>query len=240
MSTERKLGHDDIPPEEQAVIDYLGAHPEFFDHHPELLSRLSVPHDSGDAVSLVEKQVSVLRHQNRQLERRLVDLVEVARSNDGLVDRMHHLAMALINAGDRQELLAGLDDLLRSRFGADEVVICLFARGRDNGDYSPARRIAPDDPGLEAFKRFLGKGRPQLGRLSPEQIAFLFGDQAEGRVGSAALIPLGADAGQGLIAIGSRKKDHFSATQGTVFLERLADLVSAALARHGVPGAVSA
>lgn len=240
MSTERKLGRDDIEPEEQSVIDYLGAHPEFFDRHPELLSRLHVPHDSGEAVSLVEKQVSVLRHQNRQLERRLVDLVEVARNNDGLVDRLHQLSLALLNADDRQELLAGLDDVLRSRFSADEVVILLFSRESDDGGHSPARMVSPDDPGLSAFSQFLAKGRPQLGRLSAEQTGFLFGDSAEGRVGSAALIPLGADAGQGIIAIGSRKKDHFTATQGTVFLERMADLVSAALARHGVPGAVSA
>ncbi|MCP1728119.1 uncharacterized protein YigA (DUF484 family) [Natronospira proteinivora] len=232
MSTERKLGSQELQPEEQGVVDYLTAHPEFFDQHPELVSRLRVPHDSGDAVSLVEKQVAVLRQQNRQLERRLVDLVEVARSNDTLIDRMHHLALALVNAGDRQELLAGIDEVLRARFSADEVIICLFSEQHSDAGQLPARVVAPDDPGLSAFRNFLKNARPQLGRLSTEQLAFLFGDQAEGRVGSAALLPLGADARQGMIAIGNRTKDHFTANQGTVFLERMADLIATALARH--------
>jgi len=230
MSTERKLGNDETQSEERTVLDYLASHPEFFERHPDLVSRLRVPHDSGGAVSLVEKQVAVLRKQNRQLERRLVDLVDVARSNDGLVDRMHHLALALLNAGDRQELLAGLDDVLRSRFDADEVIICLF--DKDGGDgMAPARIVSPDDAGLSAFRNFLRNARPQLGRLGAEQLAFLFGDNAEGRVGSAALIPLGPGSRQGMIAVGSRNKDRFTPTQGTVFLERLAELMSAALDR---------
>jgi len=232
MSTERKLGSQELQPEEKGVVDYLTAHPEFFDQHPELVGRLRVPHDSGDAVSLVEKQVAVLRQQNRQLERRLVDLVEIARSNDGLVDRMHHLALALVNAGDRQELLAGIENVLRERFSADEVVICLFSDSPQPDRELPARVVSHDDPGLEAFRNFIKNGRPQLGRLSADQLTFLFGDELEGRVGSAALLPLGADTRQGMIAIGSRKKDHFTATQGTVFLERMADLIATALARH--------
>ncbi|MEA5444978.1 DUF484 family protein [Gammaproteobacteria bacterium AB-CW1] len=222
--------------DEASVIDYLNSQPDFFDRHPELVSRLRVPHHSGEAVSLVEKQVAVLRQQNRQLERRLVDLVDVARSNDSLIDRMHQLALALVTASDRQELVAGLDDVLRNRFDADEVIICLFADRSDDGGDSPARLVHPEDPGLSAFRNFLRGGRPQLGRLSEAQLAFLFGEKAEGRVGSAALVPLGADASQGMIAIGSRNKDHFSATQGTLFLERMADLVAATLARQPAPG----
>lgn len=230
MSTERQLGSVNELPDEDTVVAYLQAHPEFFERHPELVSRLQVPHDSGEAVSLVEKQVAVLRQQNRHLERRLVDLMDVARNNDGLVDRMHHLALALLGAEDRHEVLAGIDSVLRERFGADEVVICLFGR-EEQRDLSPARQVRPDDPGLKAFARFLEGGKPRLGRLTDEQLEFLFGENREGRVGSAALLPIGPRARDGMIAVGSRHKDHFTATQGTVFLERLAELVAAALTR---------
>jgi uncharacterized protein YigA (DUF484 family) len=232
MSTERKIGPGVELPDESAVVEHLIQHPEFFDRHPELVGRLRVPHDSGGAVSLVEKQVSMLRAQNRQLERRLVELLEVARSNDGLVDRMHHLALALMCAADMHDALAGVDAVLRERFGADEVVICLFA-DPDKADVSPARAVDRKDPALKAFARFLDSGRPQLGRLGEQQLEFLFGSKAEGRVGSAALLPVGRDASLGMIAIGSRRKDRFSPTQGTIFLERLGELVGAALERHG-------
>ncbi len=231
MSTERQLGNTSELPEEDAVIEYLHAHPDFFERHPELVTRLRVPHDSGEAVSLVEKQVSVLRQQNRQLERRLVDLVDVARNNDGLVDRMHQLALALVAAQDRHEVLAGIDSVLREHFGADEVVICLFDT---DGEEGPARRVARDDPELAPFRNFLSGGRPQLGRLSDDQLRVLFGEDREGRVGSAALLPIGPGARDGMIAVGSRHKDRFSPNQGTVFLERMAELVATALSGpHG-------
>ena len=230
MSTERQLGSVDELPHEDSVVAFLQAHPDFFERHPELVRRIQVPHDSGEAVSLVEKQVAVLRQQNRHLERRLVDLMDVARSNDGLVDRMHHLALALLAAEDRHEVLSGIDSVLRERFGADEVVICLFGSDADE-NLAPARQVRPDDPGLQAFAKFLEGGKPRLGHLTDEQLEFLFGENREGRVGSAALLPIGPRARDGMIAVGSRHKDHFSPTQGTVFLERLAELVAAALNR---------
>ena len=70
---------------EDSIADYLQSNPDFFERHQTLLGNLKLPHStSGAAVSLVERQVSVLRQQNVALERRLRDLVDVARSNDQL------------------------------------------------------------------------------------------------------------------------------------------------------------
>ena len=46
----------------QQVMEYLKSHPDFFDQAPHLLSEINVPHpQSGQAISLVERQASVLR-----------------------------------------------------------------------------------------------------------------------------------------------------------------------------------
>ena len=111
---------------EKSVADYLQAHPDFFERHQSLLTTLRIPHRPGAAVSLVERQVSSLRQKNLQLERKLRDLVDVARSNDDLADKIHSLATRLLAAGSRAQAVDVAEELLRSSFNADQPVLVLF------------------------------------------------------------------------------------------------------------------
>jgi hypothetical protein len=215
--------------DDDAVAAYLVDEPDFFSRRPEVLARLRVPHGSGATVSLIEKQVEVLRGQNRSLERKLVDLIEVARANDAAIERIHQLALNLMEAGDLSELLTNLQDVLRSRFLADEVAIVLFRGEPATLAGSPARRIERSDPPLEHFANFIKAGKPHCGRLRPPQLEFLFGDKAAA-IGSCALIPLGPRAELGLLAIGARSEDQFAPTLGTVYLTHIGELVATALA----------
>ncbi|HET7923215.1 MAG TPA: DUF484 family protein [Gammaproteobacteria bacterium] len=228
MSIEVKTGVRDLAETEQTVSDYLLSHPDFFDAHTELLTRLKVPHPSGHAVSLIERQVEVLRQQHRQAERKLVDLIEVARANDALIERIHRLALALLEAQALPERLYALAEELRSRFGADEVTLFLFDASARRDDAGPARWLKPDDGGLEQFRELLKAAKPFCGRLRAPQLEFLFGDQAE-QIQSAALIPIGEQGKLGLLAVGSHETERFSPTLGTAFLLRIGDLIAAAI-----------
>lgn len=219
--------------DDDAVAAYLVEEPDFFARRPEVLAKLKVPHGSGATVSLIEKQVEVLRGQNRALERKLVDLIEVARANDAAIERIHQLALNLMESTDLSELLTNLQDVLRSRFTADEVAIVLFAPVA-NGPAaalagSPARLVGRDEAPLEHFANFIKAGKPHCGRLRPPQLEFLFGDKAAA-IGSCALIPLGPRAELGLLAIGARSEDQFAPTLGTVYLVHIGELVATALA----------
>lgn len=228
MSIERKTGVPDLTDTEQTVSDYLLTHPDFFESHTEVLTRLKVPHPSGHAVSLIERQVEVLRQQHRQAERKLVDLIEVARANDSLIERIHRLAIALLETNALPERLYALAEELRNRFGADEITLFLFDTRKLTDDAGPARWLRPDDDGLEQFREFLKAGKPHCGRLRAPQLEFLFGDQAE-RISSAALVPLGEHGKLGLLAVGSQEAERFSPTLGTAFLVRIGELVAAAI-----------
>lgn len=216
--------------DDAGVADYLQRHPDFFERHPDLVAVLRVPHPSGGAISLIERQVELLRQHNRQLERKLVDLIEIARANDAAVERIHQLALVLMESEDLIDLLAALQDSLRNRFGAEAVAICLFRGDAGSLQGGPARRIAADDPALAQFANFLKGGKPQCGRLRPAQLEFLF-DGAAADVGSAALIPLGEHAELGFVAVGARSEDHFSPALGTVYLGHIGALVACALRR---------
>lgn len=225
MSTQRKRGFVETAIDDEAVAQYLQTHPEFFEGYADLLAQMRISHPAGGAVSLVERQMTILRQQNRQLERKLVDLVEVARSNDQLMERMQRLTVGLFEATDTERVVQTVFEQLRDGFGADEITLCAF----DGSVPAPARTIDRSDPAMtEHFAGFLEAGRPVLGKLKTGQLEFLFGERA-GDIASAALVPLGERAEHGILGVGSRRPDQFNPTMGTVYLARMGVLVGLAL-----------
>ncbi|MBT8444237.1 MAG: DUF484 family protein [Gammaproteobacteria bacterium] len=224
---------EDSSSNEEAVASFLDSHPDFFERHGTLLGKLRLPHSTGgQAVSLIERQVSVLRQRNDGLETQLRELVEVARGNDDLADKIHSLAIMLIGAGDRDQVVELLEQQLRLEFNADRAVLVLFdqlgAGAEEPGQF--LRLADRDDAALGPFRSFLDGGVVRCGTVRDAQRDFLFGaDNFE--IGSIALIPLGEGSAIGFLAIGSRNADHFHPGVSIDFLARLGELVAAALAR---------
>src|SRR6201992_3568205 len=98
-----------------SVADYLQTFPDFFERHSTLLTKLRLPHvrASGATVSLVERQVEVLRERNQALERKLKELVDVARANDALADRIHRLSQRMIQARSLLDTVNSIETSLR-------------------------------------------------------------------------------------------------------------------------------
>jgi uncharacterized protein YigA (DUF484 family) len=212
---------------EVEIADYLAAHPDFFHRHPEALAAIDIPHPTGDAVSLIERQVRTLREHATSYRGQLENLVSVARENDSLARRLHRLTLALIETQTFDEVLNTLQDELRDQFKADAVEMKLFA-----ADQLEAHA---HEPGPALFHDFLERARPNCGRLAKAQLEYLFGSQA-GETGSAALIPIKAPPMAGVLAIGSRDPDRFNQNQSVDFLQRLAEVVSAKLQSASSPG----
>ena len=230
MSTVKHVEADAGQHDEDAISNYLNAHPDFFERHNELLTQLKLPHSiGGGAVSLVERQVSVLRQRNDQLEHQLRDLVEVARGNDELATKIHGLAVLLMSAGDRNQVIDILEEQLRMEFSADRSVLVLFgAEDARSGQFQ--RYVERDGQALGPFRSFLEGDTARCGTVRDAQRDFLFGAE-NCEIGSVALIPLGPGSKQGFLAIGSRSADHFHPGKSIDFLSRLGDLVAGALAR---------
>ncbi|MDX1697566.1 MAG: DUF484 family protein [Thiohalobacterales bacterium] len=231
MTTSQQSRTDTLPLDEKTVADYLRDNPEFFQNNPSLLADLEIPHSCGPAVSLVEHQVRVLRDQNSQLKRKLMDLVQVARDNNRLNERMHQLTLGLINTSTLQSLLDTLRENLQGEFSADSVTLRLAglpdAQIRECG----VENFVPGSPELDHFETFLKSSRPQCGRFKPEQLQYLFGDQAQA-IESAALVPLGDKCSCGLLAIGSQEASRFHPGMGTLFLTHLGELLGLLLADY--------
>ena len=231
MSTQRKPDFIAHEPSEQAIHDYLAEHPEFFERHGELLSVLQLPHLSGSAISLVERQVSVLRQKEVKLERQLKELISVARTNDVLAAKIHELSLQLIAARDLKSTVVTVEEAMRSGFGADLAVLVLFGDPTLFADVNVGRFFAVierDNPGLTTFETFLKASVPRCGQIRDAQREFLFQEDADD-IGSVALVPLGKKADIGFLAIGSTDGDRFHPGMSIDFLARVGDLVAGAL-----------
>jgi uncharacterized protein len=215
---------------EDGLADYLKSHPDFFERHPQLLLALKLPHRAGGAsISLVERQVSLLRQRNSQLERQFKDLVAVAKQNDVLVEKIHQLALQLMRSVNAGQRLERLETSLREDFAAERAVLVLFPEAAPAAAIHDGfvKRLTADDPLVRPFATFLRAAKPRCGPLRDRQRNIF--DRDADSMSSAALVPLGPGASLGLLIIGSRDPDHFHPGKRMDFLARLGELVAVAL-----------
>lgn len=234
MSTQRNPEYPLPPTSDEAVHDYLKSNPDFFERHGDLLNTLQLPHVTGAAVSLVERQVSALRQKDLKLERRLKELLDVARANDVLASKIHQLSITLLSATTLEETLRACETSLRTGFDADQAVLVLFRDPELFNDVSAGRFFRPvlkDDEALRPFESFLSRNKPRCGQIRDAQRDFLFGDETD-EIGSCALVPLGKGCELGFLAIGSVDVNRFHPAMSIDFISRLGELISSALRRH--------
>ncbi|MEN9680986.1 MAG: hypothetical protein RLZZ627_879 [Pseudomonadota bacterium] len=209
------------------VAAYLSRHPDFFKAHLSLLESLRLPHESGTAVSLVARQIDVLREKNERLLEQLDDLVQIARENDALYQRIHQLTLTLLDAKSLEDVLASLDWGLHQYFQADFVVVRLLHPDVD----SPVLQLftAQDHPSRAWAEERAESAQPLCGKPDPAHAAYLFGESA-GEVGSYAVIRLHHAALRGLFAIGSRDPERFRSDMGFVFLAQMSEILASRMA----------
>jgi uncharacterized protein len=222
--------------EEDAIAAYLQHNPDFFERHQALLLRLRVPHArGGSTISLVERQIEVLREKHAGLEDKLAELVGVARANDAIAEKLHRFTRRLLRAGSRAEAVALIEASLREDFDSFHGVLVLIGEYPDLAPQRFVRSVARDDAGLKSFDTLFASGKPRCGQVRDTQREFLFGQDAND-IGSVALVPLGdKNAPLGVLALGSTDRDRFHPGMSTEFLARMADLITDSLAR--APGA---
>ena len=221
--------------DDAAVADYLARNPTFFAEHPELLSRLTLPHVRGDAISLWERQLEILRHENAQLRALNANFLESARGNERLIAGIHRLALALLTAGTAREALDRLYAGVADDFSADQVSTVLFATCPPQaGELQEC--VGHDSPRRVPFDSLLRYGVAHCGGLDTLQLAALFGLQ--GFSGSHVVFPLRGDGWDGVLAISSHDSARYDSALSTDFLAFLRDVVVRVLDRHLAGGRV--
>ena len=194
------------------VEEFLRAHPNFLQDRPGLLAVLNLPHGGEGAVSLVERQVSVLRQRNIVSRQQINALSDIGRENDRLLEATRRTVLALLAGTNRQELaqiwLVQVTNTFKAELGA-----LIWTAGEPNSN--SAESLA---------NKLIGQGESFSGVLRPEEMNALFTSDAS--QGSAALSPIrnGSDI-LGVLAVGARDSARYRQEDGTIFLEYLAEVI---------------
>lgn len=205
------------------VAAYLQSNPDFFVDQPDLLAELRLPHESGAAISLVERQVSILRERNIDMRNRLSKLLENARENDKLFDKSKRLVLALLEGQDMGDVVDALYYSFSKEFDIHFTSLLIFG----NVDRVPSSQaqVVNGREAQEHLAEYLKSGRATCGHLSPRAINYLFGQQAA-NIGSAAMIPLVSGSTYGILAIGNRDPHYYRSSMGTLFLSYIAEVLN--------------
>jgi uncharacterized protein YigA (DUF484 family) len=216
--------NDYLDPSE--VAGYLKSHPEFFNQYAELLSQIAIPSPhEGRAISITERQMGVLRDKVKQLEGKLGELVGYGEENDAISAKVHRLAVALVAATEHAGALGVLYSHLGGSFAVPHVAVRLW---RD-ASTSTAIEYAPVSDEAREFAETLAQ--PYCGPGAGPDVMAWFGE-AGAHVRSLALVALRDGRGTfGLMVMGSEDPQRFYPGMGTIYLEQIAELAAAALAR---------
>lgn len=225
----RGNNNNNIDISEEDVATYLKNNSGFFLKRDDLLLELELAHPSGNAVSLLERQVSLLRERNMEIRGRFASLLDNARSNDQLFDKTKQLVLALIEAQGLDSIVNRFNRSLLSDFDVDFSTLTLF--GDPNKYRSLVSKMVPVDTAYLEIPGLLKSNNATCGVLRPEELKFLFADQAQ-YIGSAAVIPLSHGNPLGVVAIASKDPNHFRSSMGTLFLGYLAEVLNRVIPRY--------
>lgn len=219
--------NNELTPE--AVASWLKSHPDFFEQRGDLLANLHLPHESGSAVSLVERQVSVLRDRNIEMRQRLNNLINVARDNDILFEKTRSLILEIVAAKDLDTLVGSVQNALQNDFSADVSALTLFENG---SPYALSKgRVVSLHEAKASISGILSSSRAVCGTLRPQEMNFLFDEQGQ-QIGSAAAAPLINGNIMGVLAVGSYDPNYYRSSMGTLFINYVGEVLNMVLPRH--------
>lgn len=215
---------------EDQVTEYLRSHPDFFARQEDLLAELSLPHESGKAISLLERQVTILRDRGIEARQKLNNLLENARNNDQLFDTTRNLVLALLRADSITEVANVTQDQLANHDNIDACEIIIV----EHPDLNVSHAVRTESVAKlkTDFSDVFRLKRTHCGPLDQEQIAYLF-PAAKNTIRSTALCPvINNSEVLAMLAFGNQADNYFNVNLDTLFLDFMGHVVGAVLDRH--------
>lgn len=211
---------------DQQILDYLRANPNFFQQHATAIAELSLSHESGNAVSLIEHQVAILRDRNMTMRRRMNELLQAARNNDEIFAKTRSLNLALLEVNSWHELNEVLATHVLVDFEADFVCAHLAAADlalaldhiQHHVDKLPCSHLRDGNDSACTV-------------LREDELYQLFPMSDHDETGSAVILKLKLQRGSGVLCIGSRSPTRFAKNMDTLFVQYIADILAKVMNR---------
>jgi len=209
------------------VAQYLKQHPQFFDEYADMLSDIYVPHPHGGrAIPISQRQIVTLRDNNQILQDKLRELVKFGEENDVIGEKMHHLSIMLLTFPHLDNLLNELNSILQNNFSIPHVELRLW-----NIDYDSLGASKFINTNAEIHTMTNSLIHPYCGPQLTDEVKNWFGDSAN-NLRSFSMIPLKTKQTIGLLVLASEEPQRFYPEMGTLYLQRMGDLISTAISRY--------
>ena len=222
MSTDKKYKVSN-----KEIAEYLILNPNFFKENPEVLNSIEIIHESGAAVSLIQKQVELLRSNYNTTTDKLLELLGIAKNNEDIFILTKELILSLIDASSIEEIVALLEKSFVADFGAKNSKVLFFTESSKN---LPKGRIKNPAEATNILGNLLKPGKIFCGEVNKEVAKFIFNQKTS--VKEMALVPLNSCSLLGLIALGSDQPGKYSDNKDTLFLDFIAEVVSKLIDSH--------
>jgi uncharacterized protein len=213
------------------VAHYLSQHPQFFHEQTQLLLQLSIPHESGKAISLLERQVTVFRERQAQLQEQFHQFLSNAHANDNLFEKTRLMILALLQCQSLTAVYNLIFQHFSVEFHASAAGLVLV---NDVGALAncPLPCI-PSSAVRTALGELYQKKTTYCGPLNLVQSDLLFPLHLTPLL-SGAIVPLRVNAktamsldnGLPLLLIGSENREHFDSSLDTLFLDFLGEVLT--------------
>ena len=205
--------------QEELVAEWLRATPGFFDRYANLLNEIRLKHPHEDrAISLQERQMTLLRTQNQELNRRLSEMLHFGSRNDKTQQSLVAWLLRLMRANSKADVESAVTTGLAEVFEVEVSVLlapnAAFGPWIDTPLCGSAKELASASVDLLATQAI----------IDPEW-------QSMVAIG----LPLGKSIGvaqsPAVLLLASKDETRFTADMGAFYLRQIAELTAAALDR---------
>jgi uncharacterized protein YigA (DUF484 family) len=209
--------------EQKLVREYLIQNPDFFGQNPDVFEAINISHESGKAISLVERQVSLMRQHNTEMMSQIDQMSRAAKENAVLMEKTNRLVLSLVKAQDLTHLINALTVSLKTDFATEFFSLTLLEN--DKYPIKTATNLVPQNEAKLKIGHILQAKNAVCGVMNDEAVLLLFGKNAKS-VGSVLALPLKHTHAYGVIALGHSDPDFYTDVMGTVFIDYIGDLLN--------------
>jgi len=212
------------------VAEFLKSHPDFFQQYPNVLASMDLEHQAKGAVSLIERQVTLLREHHQTTRLRLVELSNIAKTNEALLNRIRSLSIAAASESTPKNILGALSKVIIEEFRLDAVYLVVERKAwpmySENVITVTAEDITNLSHAIYDLPTFVGRPSEKIREIA-----------LKGKEETTASVTMACFKYKGLnsyMVVGSRDENHFTNEMSTDFVSYIARFLEAILNRENV------
>ncbi len=195
----------DVKDVELFLLDNL----DFFVTRESLVSEMKFKHSQSSASSILERQITKLRDEHKNVIELLKSFIDTASINEDLFKKSKDLTLKILESASSDSIKEIVEKSFKKDFGVDECLIEFF-----------------DNKAIDKIEKGTGlsmhKGAVHCGSFSNEKMGFLFEDN---KIESLVIAVIVLKDQIGLLKLGSYDRAKYLGDEDTTFIEYIRDIL---------------